>query len=106
MDLRRSPNPPGWTRFFQGAILLPPGRRPWRADGSAVAGGPARTRAKKERKPNKPRICQLCGQQQQKDYGHSQFGGITVELWLAEKRRTYICFFAVSFYFFFFILFF
>ena len=52
---------------------------------------------KKERKPNKPRICQLCGQPRQNDYGHSQFGGehfcalhsgITVELWLAEKRRT------------------
>ena len=51
----------------------------------------------KERKPNKPRICQLCGQPRQNDYGHSQFGGehfcalhsgITVELWLAEKRRT------------------
>lgn len=51
----------------------------------------------KKRKPHKLRICKLCGQPQQKDYGHSQYdgehvcavyAGKTVELWLAQKRTV------------------
>ncbi|CAL8332725.1 unnamed protein product [Merluccius merluccius] len=51
----------------------------------------------KARKPHKLRICQLCGQPKQKDFGHSQYrgehycalyGGKTVELWLCEKRGS------------------
>ena len=50
---------------------------------------------KKQRKPHKLRTCKLCGQTQQKDFGHSQsqgehfcalYSGKSVELWLAEKR--------------------
>ncbi|KAK0132912.1 hypothetical protein N1851_031720 [Merluccius polli] len=58
----------------------------------------------KARKPHKLRICQLCGQPKQRDFGHSQHrgehycalhGGKTVELWLTgewgpptESRRA------------------
>ena len=50
---------------------------------------------KKQRKPHKLRTCKLCGQPQQKDFGHSQsqgehfcalYSGKSVQLWLAEKR--------------------
>ena len=50
---------------------------------------------KKQRKPHKIRTCKLCGQPQQKDFGHSQsqgehfcalYSGKSVQLWLAEKR--------------------
>ncbi|XP_055362010.1 AF4/FMR2 family member lilli-like [Betta splendens] len=48
------------------------------------------------RKPNKLRICQLCGLPKHKDYGHSQhqsehfcafYAGKSVELWLAERCK-------------------